>query len=752
MTNRTRRFYKCRNKLKYKKITLTFDEKTIVIFTFLISCSLMISELNTNKPAIAQQFLPIPPVVVNPTFAAAATSCNILAISGVTASGSQIGNPATNAMDVNLSTRWANLGIGSSITLDFSKERSICGVDISWYNGNQRTSNFVISVSIDGKSFTTVFSGKSSGKTTGFESYDFPDRTGRYVKITVNGNSINDWASISEIKVLGNLINSDAIPPSVINSSPDSGATGVAITSSITATFSEPVQSWSSPAIFTVKNGAGTGIAGTLSSSTDAKTVTFKPSSSLGFSTSYTVTITTGVKDKAGNAMTADKTWSFVTTAGNTPPPPSPPTSNACNKLSISKITEAGGTPSLGPKYAIDGNLATRWSEQGLGSSLTLDIGKKKTICNLEVSWYRGTERISNFVIGLSNDGKSFTNVFSGTSSGTTNGFERYEFTDRTARYVKITVNGNTLNDWASILEISVFGDPNNIPAPTPTPTPTPPPSDGTLNIAAVGDWSCSSQAQSTLENIVQKTPEVVLALGDLSYKDTPDCWLKLIGPIKSITKFSMGNHEEDEGSPSSLPSSYLEEFGLGTSYYSFNYRNIHFLMLNSEIAFNSNSPQYSFAKNDLAIASADAAIKWIIVGFHTPVYTSPSKHPPNVPFRETYHPLFDKYDVDLVLQAHNHNYQRSYPITFNNAKSSEPLISSSQKNDYKDPAGEIYLVVGTAGRSLYSLNGKASFNVDQFEEYGFLDLEISNDGKILNGKFYSDKGGSIEDQFTITK
>ena len=455
------------------------------------------------------------------------------------------------------------------------------------------------------------------------------------------------------------------------------------------------------------------------------------------------------MKDKAGNAMTADKSWSFATSAGNIPPP-SPLPSNPCNKLSVSKITEAGGTPSLGPKYAIDGNPDTRWSERGLGSSLMLDIGKKKTICNIEVSWYRGTERISNFVIGLSNDGKSFTDVFSGTSSGTTNGFERYEFPDRTARYVKITVNGNTLNDWASILEIRAFGDPNN--PPTPTPSPTTPPSDSMLNIAAAGDWGCSSQAQSTVENIAQKTPEVVLALGDLSYKDAPDCWLKLIGPIKSITKFSMGNHEEDEGSPSSLPSSYLEKFGLGTSYYSFNYSNIHFLMLNSEIAFNSNSPQYSFAKNDLAIASADAAIKWIIVGFHTPVYTSPTKHSPNVPFRNTYHPLFDKYDVDLVLQAHNHNYQRSYPMTFNEAKSSEPLISSSQKNDYKDPAGEIYIVIGTAGRSLYSLNGKASFNVDQFEEYGFLDLEISSGGKILNGKFYADKGGSIEDQFTITK
>ena len=423
-------------------------------------------------------------------------------------------------------------------------------------------------------------------------------------------------------------------------------------------------------------------------------------------------------------------------------------TASSCNILAISGVTASGSQIGNPATNAIDGNLGTRWSQVGLGSSLTLDIAKKMTVCSLEVSWYKGTERISNFVLAVSNDGKSFTDVFSGTSRGTTNDFERYDFPDTTGRYVKITVNGNTINNWASISEISVLGDPNT----TPTPPPPPPPSDSTLNIAAAGDWSCSSQAQSTVERIVQKTPEVVLALGDLSYKNTPDCWLKLISPIEAITKIYMGNHEEDEGSPQSLPSSYLQKFGLGTSYYSFNYRNIHFLVMNSEIAFNSNSPQYSFVKNDLATASTDAVIKWIIVGFHTPVYTSPSHHPPNVPFRDTYHPLFDKFGVDLVLQAHNHNYQRSYPMTFNNAKSSEPLTSSSQKNDYKDPSGEIYIVVGTAGRSLYSFNGKASFNVDQFEEYGFLNLEMSGDGKIMTGKFYSDKDGSIKDQFTITK
>ena len=58
---------------------------------------------------------------------------------------------------------------------------------------------------------------------------------------------------------------------------------------------------------------------GTLTLSADRKTVTFSHSSPLSSSTSYIVTITTGVKDLAGNAMTVDKVWSF-TTADTTPP------------------------------------------------------------------------------------------------------------------------------------------------------------------------------------------------------------------------------------------------------------------------------------------------------------------------------------------------------------------------------------------------------------------------------------------------
>ena len=76
-------------------------------------------------------------------------------------------------------------------------------MDIAWYNGDKRQNNFVISVSNDGTTFTDVFTGKSSGTTSSSEKYDFPDVTARYVKITVNGNTQNNWATITEIDVYG---------------------------------------------------------------------------------------------------------------------------------------------------------------------------------------------------------------------------------------------------------------------------------------------------------------------------------------------------------------------------------------------------------------------------------------------------------------------------------------------------------------------------------------------------------------------
>ncbi|QDE94198.1 carbohydrate-binding protein [Myxococcus xanthus] len=73
-------------------------------------------------------------------------------------------------------------------------------MDIGWHRGNERVNNFVISTSTDGTTFTQVHSGRSSGNTAALERYSFSPVSARYVRITVNGSSMNTWASIAEMQ------------------------------------------------------------------------------------------------------------------------------------------------------------------------------------------------------------------------------------------------------------------------------------------------------------------------------------------------------------------------------------------------------------------------------------------------------------------------------------------------------------------------------------------------------------------------
>ena len=154
-----------------------------------------------------------------------------LPISDVTASGSQSGNPASGVTDNDQNTRWSNQGFGSWIRLDLGGVKKICSLDIAWYRGNERTNTFDIATSSDGSTFTPIGSEKSKGTSSALEKYDISDSQARYVQITVTGNSLNDWISISEIDVIGSPIQQppppppgDKFAPTVVSSNPANGA------------------------------------------------------------------------------------------------------------------------------------------------------------------------------------------------------------------------------------------------------------------------------------------------------------------------------------------------------------------------------------------------------------------------------------------------------------------------------------------------------------------------------------------------
>ena len=291
------------------------------------------------------------------------------------------------------------------------------------------------------------------------------------------------------------------------------------------------------------------------------------------------------------------------------------------------------------------------------------------------------------------------------------------------------------------------------------------------FNFAAVGDWGCAEDAEDTLDNVVENDPELVLGLGDYSYATTADCWLDIIEPINDRMKITIGNHEHiiyqgtfgnDSYRSPSLLEEYMRHFSLTDQYYSFDYEDVHFLVMSSEVSFSEDSEQYDFVKNDLEKASNNSSIKWIVSYFHNPIYSSPNQHLPNVSFRDVYHPIFDQYGVDLVLQAHNHNYQRSYPLKYNPSDSSNPIVTTKEKTNYVDPRGPLFIIVGTGGHSLYNLDDRSPFNVYQTAgDYGYLNIDITNNGATMEATFYANEdddedddgdNGTIKDHFTINK
>ena len=162
------------------------------------------------------------------------------------------------------------------------------------------------------------------------------------------------------------------------------------------------------------------------------------------------------------------------------------------------------------------------------------------------------------------------------------------------------------------------------------------------------------------------------------------------------------------------------------------------------------NSDQYNFVVNDLRKAANNPDIKWIIVSLHRPIYTSPSASAPSISFRDPYHPLFDQYGVDLVLQGHNHNYQRTFPLNYNPSDPSNPIVTSTDASDYKNPNGVIFTIVGTGGDDLHGLSGSAPFVVyQQDKKFGLLDMNFS-DNK-LDAKYVTDDGATMDD-FSISK
>jgi PKD repeat protein len=113
----------------------------------------------------------------------------------------------------------------------------------------------------------------------------------------------------------------DTIPPTVTSASPPPGATGVSVGTTVTATFSESMDSATiTSSTFLLRTAGGAPVSGAVSYNASTCTVTFTPATFLPYGTTFTATVKGGaadprVKDLAGNALASDFAWSFSTPA-----------------------------------------------------------------------------------------------------------------------------------------------------------------------------------------------------------------------------------------------------------------------------------------------------------------------------------------------------------------------------------------------------------------------------------------------------
>ncbi|HJT73969.1 MAG TPA: cellulase family glycosylhydrolase, partial [Chitinophaga sp.] len=115
------------------------------------------------------------------------------------------GNVPANVQDNNLNTRWSAQGDGQWIQFCLSAATQVSGVDIAFYNGTARRSNFDILTSTNGSSWSNAATGlQSSGTSTALETFTFSARSAKYVRIVGHGNTVNAWNSYTEVKIRSN--------------------------------------------------------------------------------------------------------------------------------------------------------------------------------------------------------------------------------------------------------------------------------------------------------------------------------------------------------------------------------------------------------------------------------------------------------------------------------------------------------------------------------------------------------------------
>lgn len=116
------------------------------------------------------------------------------------------------------------------------------------------------------------------------------------------------------------------------------------------------------------------------------------------------------------------------------------------------------------PQNVLDSRYDTRWSAEGAGQWLVLELNEAQTVDEVGIAFHLGNARKTSIAINLSEDGVNYTEVYSGKSSGTTNDMEFYPAHGENVKYIRVDFHGNdsgAAESWNSPTEVVITSNGN---------------------------------------------------------------------------------------------------------------------------------------------------------------------------------------------------------------------------------------------------------------------------------------------------
>lgn len=169
------------------------------------------------------------------------------------------------------------------------------------------------------------------------------------------------------------------------------------------------------------------------------------------------------------------------------------------------------------------------------------------------------------------------------------------------------------------------------------------------------------------LNKMSERVPDFVINTGDLVYEgEDPAEWnhfFTVLGTLTSTFSYYPGAGSHDQGGESIISGFFGTPSGV---YYSFDYGDSHFTVINSYVDFSPQSVQYDWLGKDLSEAKQREGIKRLFVFMHAPAYCSSSVYADDqevLDAREYLAPVFKNQGVRMVFQGHVHLYERTKPI-----------------------------------------------------------------------------------------